>query len=124
MGDHPARIYPNEIPVNKLADNEAFTFKLLREYANRQIQSRGADTITFNCSYLGGAAHRLQCEIGVPVIPTIDVGLRLAEMIALLDIRPKRDSVGAMRAQKYRRTLIEIRELLRELARCVRNALR
>ena len=86
IGDHPARIYPNEIPVNKLADNEELTLKLLREYANRQIQSRGADVITLNCGYLGGAAHRLQSEIGVPVIPTIDVGLRFAEMIALLEI--------------------------------------
>jgi Asp/Glu/hydantoin racemase len=124
IGERPARIYPYQIPVNQLANNEALTLKHLQEYANQQIQSRGVDVITFNCSYLGGASHRLQSKIGVPVIPTIDVGLRLAEMIALLEIRPKSAGVEDAPTNRYRRHLIEIRERLRDLLRSVRDAFR
>jgi allantoin racemase len=123
VGDRSEFIYPHEIPVTQLTSDKAFTLKRLREYANQHIQFRGADVITLGCTYLGGASQHLQSEIGVPVIPTIDVGLRFAELIVLLNIRPEKENVESRRAPKYRRNLFEIGRRLRDLVRSIWDTL-
>ncbi|MGI9524468.1 MAG: aspartate/glutamate racemase family protein [Hyphomicrobiaceae bacterium] len=104
LGNRPARIYPSGIPVNSLTHDEHDTIERLRFAAEHQISERGADVVVFTCSYLGGAASRLQNEVGIPVMTTIDIALRTAELIVLLGVLPKptEDIEKHLKARKRR----------------------
>ena len=95
VGTKPAHIYPKNIPVLKLSDDEEKTFRELVKIGQEQINDNGADVLIPNCGYLGGLAQRLQMELGVPVLANLDVALKIAELFAIFDLRPKNNQLNA-----------------------------
>jgi allantoin racemase len=113
VGKYPAYIYPSKIPVLELATDEEKTFRALVRMSRWVITKRGADVIIPNCGYLGGMAQRLQAELGVPVLANLDVGLKLAELLAVFGVLPKRDWVKATWSSKMLRFGYLLRHLVR-----------
>jgi allantoin racemase len=93
VGKRPAHIFPNDISVDELAADEDKTFCELVERGQWMIKRYGADVIIPNCAYLSGLAQRLQAELGVPVLANLDIGLKLAELIATFGVLPHRENV-------------------------------
>ena len=89
VGKNPAHIYPQNIPVLELSSDEDRTVRELVKIGQTEINDNNADVLILNCGYLGGLAQRLQMKLGVPVLANLDVALRLAELLAIFDIRPK-----------------------------------
>ena len=88
VGDKPAVIYPENIPVLELADDESRTFNELVKIGTEKMERGNADVLILGCSYLGGLAQRLQGELNVPVLANLDLGLRVAECLAAFRILP------------------------------------
>ncbi len=85
----PAYVYFQNIPVLELSSDEDRTVRELVKIGQSQINDNSADVLIPNCGYLGGLAQRLQMKLGVPVLANLDIALRLAELLAIFDIRPK-----------------------------------
>jgi len=124
LADRPLSIFPGRIRVNALAEDEAYTLKELMSIGRRHVATRGADALTLGCSYLGGAAMRLQDEVGVPVIPTIEVALKIAELIACTGIRPQRLGVPNQRARPLTQWVFREKDRLFGLVERLRRRLR
>jgi allantoin racemase len=124
LGDRPMSIFPGRIRVNALAENEAHTLEELTSIGRRCVATRGADAITLGCSYLGGAAGHVQDKIGVPVIATIEVALKLAELIACLGIRPQQPCVEGNRLHPLVQLVYRTKDRLFGLAGRLRQWLR
>ena len=98
FGSKPAMLFPDTIGVLHLADDEEKTFAALARVGRWQINRRGADVLIPDCAYIGGLSHRLQEELGVPVLPNLAVGLKAAEMVAALGVKPEQAWVAEGRA--------------------------
>ena len=72
------------------------------------ITKRGVDVLIPNCGYIGGLAHRLQTEVGVPVLPNLDIGIKMAELLATLNVRPEQPWVKSTRATRIGMVLSRI----------------
>ncbi len=108
MGNRPAHIYPGGIPVLELASDEEKTYHELVKVGRWLIRKRGVDVLIPNCGYISGLANRLQAEVGVPVLPNLDIGLKMAELLATLNVRPEQPWVGATRATRMAMVLSRI----------------
>jgi len=108
MGNKPAQIYPNGIPVLELAADEEKTYHELVKVGKWLITKRGVDVLIPNCGYIGGLAHRLQTEVGVPVLPNLDIGIKMAELLATLNVRPEQPWVKSTRATRIGMVLSRI----------------
>jgi allantoin racemase len=108
VGRNLGHIYPGRIPVLELATDEEKTFSELVKVSRWLVAKRGVDVLIPDCAYIGGLAHRLQSEVGVPVLPNVDVGLRMAELFATLNVRPEQSWVQATRAPKVIQILSHI----------------
>jgi allantoin racemase len=100
VGKSPAHIYPQNIPVLDLSRDEEKTVSELVNMGRKQISENGADVIIPNCGYLGGLAQRLQTELGVPVLANLDIALRLGELLAIFDVRPKSENAATQNASE------------------------
>lgn len=100
VGRNVGHIYPEGIAVLELAMDEEKTFSELVKAGQWLITKRGVDVLIPNCAYVGGLAHRLQSELGVPVLPNVDIGLKIAELLATLNVLPEQSWVQATRAPK------------------------
>ncbi len=100
MGNKPAQIYPVGIPVLDLAEDEEKTYHELVKVGKWLIRKRGVDVLIPNCAYIGGLAHRLQAEVGVPVLPNLDISIKMAELLATLNVRPEQPWVRTTRATR------------------------
>lgn len=124
LADRPMSIYPGRIHVNALAENEEHTLQELSSIARRHVTTRGADAITLGCAYLGGAAGRLQDAIGVPVIATIEVALKVAELIVCTGIRPQQAHVPKGRLHLLAQCVYRTKDRFSRLVTRLRQALR
>lgn len=100
FGEKPASIFPEEIGVLDLAADEDKTYAELLAAGQWNIAKRGVDVLIPNCAFIGGLADRLQSELGVPVLPNTDIGLKMAELIATLNVIPEQPWVAGKRASK------------------------
>ena len=88
LGRRPARFYPIGIPVQQLGHDERATYCELARVARRCVERNAADVLIPNCAILGGLAWRLQDDLHVPVLPNEEVGVKLAELLVVLGLRP------------------------------------
>lgn len=122
VGDYPAAIYPKGMSSLRLAAEEQRTIDGLLENGRWRMRTRDADVLIPNCAYLGGLSQRLQDELGVPVLPCRDIGLRCAEMLATFQILSFPDRAGRRSPSRLRRLLFRIGHRLgRRLWRSVRE---
>jgi allantoin racemase len=105
LGNQPAALFPDGICVLELALDEETTYTELLKAGHWLVAKRGVDVLIPDCAYIGGLAYRLQSELGVPVLPNVDVGLKMAELIATLNVRPEQPWVAGRRASKLAQTL-------------------
>jgi allantoin racemase len=101
IGINPGHIYPEGIPVLELATDREKTYSELVKVSRWLIAKRGVDVLIPNCGYLGGLAHRLQSEVGVPVLPNVDIGLKMGELLAALNVHPEQPWVSATKSPKW-----------------------
>lgn len=94
IGRSPATFYPAPIPVVALASEPERTYARSVEAARYCIRRGGADVLVAECAHLGRLAHRLQEDLGVPVLPNEDVGLRVAETIAIFGLVREEERVA------------------------------
>lgn len=113
VGKNPARVFPANIPVLELAANEEKSFHELVKAGRWQVAKRGVDVLILNCAYLGGLAQRVQAELGVPVLANVDIGLRLAELLATFGVGCERKWVRYTRASRLHRLASHVAYLLR-----------
>ena len=73
--------------VAELGYDEEATFAELLATGRWYVRNTGADVLVPNCALLSSLASRLQSELGVPVLPNEDVGLRVAENLVTLGLR-------------------------------------
>ncbi len=93
LGQIPATFYPGRTPVLDLAEDGEETYRKMVEAGRRRIRAGGADVLVPECAYLGRLAPRLQEELGVPVLPNADIGLRAAETIAVFGLLRRAECV-------------------------------
>lgn len=113
VGDYPATIYPKGISPLGLTADEERTMDRLLDNGRWRMSARDADVLIPNCAHLGGLAQRLQDELGVPVLPGRDIGLRTAELLATLRILSFPDRAGRRSPSRIRRLLFRIGYRLR-----------
>lgn len=105
IGKNIGQIYPEDISVFALSADEEKTYSELVKAGRWLITKRGVDVLIPNCAFIGGMAQRLQSELGVPVLPNVDIGLKIAELLASLNVRPEQSWVEAERAPKVNQIL-------------------
>jgi Asp/Glu/hydantoin racemase len=108
LGRNPATLFPEGIKVLELADDAERTYADLARHGRWLITKRGADVLIPDCAYLGGLADRLQQDLGVPVLHNQAVGLKIAELLAGLNVRPEQPWVADQRASRMQQTLSRI----------------
>ena len=113
VGRHPDTIYPHKIPVLELAADEENTVHELVKKGQGLISKRGTDVIIPGCGYLGELSQRLQAELSVPVLPNIDIGLRVAESLAVLGVRSQKKWAETTSASRIRRFVFRMGSLLK-----------
>lgn len=110
LGDIPDRIFPNTVRVNELATRQDDSVREIVDEARKRVRSRGVDAFVLNCAYLGGASTLVQEKVGVPVMPTTEIALRVAETIVLLGVSPMRPEVAANRLPASRRAVLRYKD--------------
>jgi len=98
LGKVPEVIYPAGKLVTELSNDPIDTYEKLVVAGERKIRTRGSDVLIPECAYLGRLASRLQADLGVPVLPNEDIGLKVTEMIAIFGLAPEEDWVAATRS--------------------------
>jgi Asp/Glu/hydantoin racemase len=101
LGKRPEGIYPACIHVTELSDDSVDTYEKLVVAGKRKIRTRGSDVLIPECAYLGRLAPRLQADLGVPVLPNEDIGLKTPEMIAVFGLAREQAWVAADRSDRY-----------------------
>lgn len=117
VGDHPATIYPRGVSPLKLVADEERTVGGLLESGRWRMRTRDADVLIPNCAYLGGLAQRLEAELGVPVLPNRDIGLRCAELLATFRTLSFPDQADGRRPSRIRRLLFRSGHRVKRLLR-------
>ena len=115
MGDRLSVLFPNSVFVNDFAKRKEAVMQELQTVACRQIGTRGVNVLAFECAYLGGAANELQESVGVPVMATTEVALRMAETIVLLGIKPEAPRVTSRRVSKFKQLIFRAKDNLLNL---------
>ena len=113
VGRHPDTIYPHKIPVLELAADEENTVHELVKKGQGLISRRGTDVIIPGCGYLGELSQRLQAELSVPVLANIDVGLRVAESLAVLGVFSPQKGVKAKGIARVSRIVSRVAFLIK-----------
>lgn len=124
LGNRPFRAFPNSVRVNELASKQERALDEIQAETMRQVNTRGADAVVFDCTYLGGAADYLQDKIGVPVMPTTEAALRTAETIVLLGVLPARPEVAENRISEFRQSIFRTKDKLRHIKNVLKQKLR
>lgn len=113
VGRYPGIIYPYQIPVLELAADEEKTFRELVKQGQWSIAKRGTDVIIPGCGYLGELSQRLQAELSVPVLANIDIGLRVAESLAVLGVYSPKKGVKAKGIARISRVFSQVGFLIK-----------
>lgn len=112
FGDNPARIFPAGIRVLQLKADPEQTYAGLMRVGRWNIRKRGVDVLIPDCALIGELAPRLQSDLGVPVIPNSDAGLKMAELVASLRICPEQSWVTGQRVGKSVQLLSRVAQRL------------
>lgn len=80
IGRRPALVYPGSTKVYSLHEDRERTLALLIDDARRQI-GLGADVLIPACTELDRYAAELQQNVGLPVVPCVQVALQSAETL-------------------------------------------
>jgi|AntRauTorckE5430_2_1112549.scaffolds.fasta_scaffold29754_2 allantoin racemase len=82
-GVHPfvASIEAFNMPVKKIRDRDPKTIELLIDLARKCVEQDGAEAIVCACASMSLLAEEIAPEIGVPVLNSVRLSLRAAEML-------------------------------------------
>jgi Asp/Glu/hydantoin racemase len=108
LGQKPAKVFPEGIKVLELASDAERTYEGLAKHGRWLIAKRGVDVLIPDCAYIGSLAGRLQEDLGVPVLPNLAVGLKMAELLASLNVRPEQPWVSGQRASRLEQALSRV----------------
>jgi hypothetical protein len=108
LGRTPATFYPGRTPVVELTECGEETYRKLVKAGRRRIHVGGADVLVPECAYLGRLAPRLQEELGVPVLPNEDIGLKTAETIAMFGLLRQVEGAERSRFSRLLSTLYRL----------------
>ena len=75
-----ASIRPFGVPVERIRQREAATFQQLVDLGRRCVEQDGAELLVFACASMSLLADEVQERIGVPIINSVRLSLRAAEM--------------------------------------------
>ncbi|SJM32263.1 aspartate/glutamate racemase family protein [Mesorhizobium delmotii] len=76
-----ASIRPFGISVELIREGDPATVQSLVDLANRCIEEDGAELLVFGCASMSLLTDELQPRIGVPIINSVKLSLRAAEMM-------------------------------------------
>lgn len=100
LGRRPEVIYPAGKLVTELQGDPIGTYQELVDAGQQKIRTHGSEVLIPECAYLGRLGPRLQVDLGVPVIPNEDIGLKATEMLAIFGLAREEPWVAATRSGK------------------------
>jgi allantoin racemase len=78
---HVASIRSFDLPVERIRDREPAMLDRLVDLGRRCVEDDGAELLVFGCASMSVLAAEVEPRIGVPVVDSVRLSLRAAEML-------------------------------------------